>query len=153
MNVMEATLLDGFPAIVEHPVSWGDMDAFGHVNNVVYFHYFESARLDYFRRMNCFSLGRPAGIGPIIHSTQCRFRRALTWPDTIAIGCRVTEIGPDRFTVSYRIVSRTANVIAADGSAIIVMFDYDAGVKAVMPAAVREAIERVEAAVSSPPVS
>ena len=40
-----AGLLRGFPGIIELPVSWGEMDAFGHLNNVVYFRYFESARI------------------------------------------------------------------------------------------------------------
>lgn len=38
--------LAGFPVRVDIPVAWGEMDAFGHVNNVVYFRYFESARID-----------------------------------------------------------------------------------------------------------
>ena len=40
-----ADLLADFPVTVEIPVAWGDMDAMGHVNNVVYFRYFETARI------------------------------------------------------------------------------------------------------------
>ena len=65
------------------PVQWGDMDAFQHVNNTVYFRYFENARLEYFRRPGWFEFERATGIGPILASTQARFRRPLTYPDTI----------------------------------------------------------------------
>src|SRR5262249_44770182 len=44
-------LLAALPVIVELPVVWGEMDAYRHVNNAVYFRYFESARLEYFRRL------------------------------------------------------------------------------------------------------
>ena len=37
--------LEQYPVILEQPVAWGDMDAFGHVNNVMYYRYIESARL------------------------------------------------------------------------------------------------------------
>ena len=37
-----------YPVVIETPVAWGEMDAYGHVNNIVYFRYFESARIAYF---------------------------------------------------------------------------------------------------------
>ena len=44
-------LLDAYPVIIEIPIAWGDMDAFQHVNNTVYFRHFESARLAYFEKI------------------------------------------------------------------------------------------------------
>src|SRR5438270_12807418 len=93
-----ANLLRGFPVIVELPVVWGDMDSYRHVNNVVYFRYFENARLEYFRRLDWFNYDRETGIGPILASTSARFRRALTYPDTIRIGARVIAVDVDRLT-------------------------------------------------------
>ena len=45
-------LLDGFPVVTEIPVAWGEMDALQHVNNVTYFRYFETARIDYFKHID-----------------------------------------------------------------------------------------------------
>lgn len=45
---MKPDAFAGFPVRVGIPVAWGEMDAFGHVNNVVYFRYFESARIAFF---------------------------------------------------------------------------------------------------------
>ncbi len=44
-------LLPSYPVVVEWDVAWGDMDAYGHVNNVVYFRYFEQARIAYLERI------------------------------------------------------------------------------------------------------
>ena len=100
-----ASLLAGFPVVVVQAVIWGDMDSYRHVNNVVYFRYFENARLEYFRRMDWFEYERQTGIGPILRSTQARFRKALSYPDTISIGARISAIEEDRMTMDYQIVS------------------------------------------------
>src|SRR5256885_16137553 len=100
-----ADLLAGHPVIVELPVVWGEMDSYRHVNNVVYFRYFESARLEYFRRLGWFEYEEQTGVGPILQATSARFRRPLTYPDTIWVGARVTALEEDRFTMEHRLVS------------------------------------------------
>src|SRR5438067_13886932 len=100
-----AELLAGYPVVVEWPVAWGDMDSYRHVNNVVYFRYFENARLEYFRRLDWFEYERKTGIGPILAATHARFRKALPYPDALAIGARISAVGEDRCTMDYRLVS------------------------------------------------
>jgi acyl-CoA thioester hydrolase len=141
---MNLTLLHDWPVIVEQPIAWGDMDAYGHVNNVIYFRYFENARLEYFRRLGWPVSTRPTGIGPIIHSTQCRFRRPLEWPDRITIGARVREMGEDRFTLEHQLVSDKWGAVAAEGWSIVVIFDYASGAKAKMPDDLRSRIVKLE---------
>ena len=141
---MDVSALAGWPVIVEQAVAWGEMDSFGHVNNVVYFRYFENARLEYFRRLAWPAENPPKGIGPILHSTQCRFLKPLAWPDRIAIGARVPKIEADRFTLEHVIISERWNGIAADGWGAIVTFDYAAGVKASVPDDLRIKIEQLE---------
>src|SRR2546430_17727508 len=101
---MTQDLLEGFPVVIHQAVVWGDMDSYQHVNNVVYFRYFENARLEYFRRMGWFELEKEIGVGPILAATSARFRKALTYPDTISIGAKVSAIGADRFLFDYLIV-------------------------------------------------
>ena len=85
-------LLETYPVVIEIPVRWGDMDAFNHVNNVMYFQYFESARIAYFDRIQVMGHFKDTGIGPILAATQCRFRFPVTYPDTLDVGARVAEI-------------------------------------------------------------
>ena len=56
------------------------MDAFGHLNNIVYFRYFETARIHYFERCGFMATYEEDRIGAILHSTSCRFRRPLHFP-------------------------------------------------------------------------
>ncbi len=123
-------LLADFPVTVEIPVAWGDMDAMGHVNNAVYFRYFETARIACFAEVGLGSIEQSDDIGPILHSASCRYRIPLTYPDTLVVGARVGEVGDDRFVMAYRGVSRRHGEVAADGESLIVTFSYATGTKA-----------------------
>jgi acyl-CoA thioester hydrolase len=131
------------------PVAWGEMDSYGHVNNAVYFRWFESARMEYFRRIGWPEIERATGVGPILHSTQARFRMPLEWPDEVEVSTRVVDVLEDRFTMLYEVRSRRFERLACEGSGRIVAFDYRAKSKAALPATVRERI----AALESPSVS
>lgn len=137
-------LLQNFPVIVQFPVAWGEMDALGHVNNTVYFRYFESARVAYLTKINFIDPAANNGIGSILASTQCDFRKALAYPDTVSIGARVIEIGGDRFTMEYRLVSHRLQKIAAEGKGIIVSYNYHEKRKTDLPEAIRRNIQAVE---------
>ena len=137
-------LLAGFPVVVKIPVQWGEMDYFRHVNNTVFFRYFESARIAYLDRIGFREEGAAAGAGPILASTHARFRRPLDYPDTVRVGARVTDVGEDRFTMEYRLVSEREGHVAAEGGGVLVAFDYAAGRKTSLPVAVREEIEALE---------
>lgn len=138
-------LLAGYPMILEIPVAWGEMDAFQHVNNIVYLRYAESARIAYFDAAGLGDTLQTGGIGPILHSIQCRFKFPLTYPDTALVGTRAGEIGADRFHMSFRIVSVRHARIAAEGDSVIVSYDYSAGAKVPLPDAIRTAIAALEA--------
>jgi acyl-CoA thioester hydrolase len=142
---MEEKLLEGFPVIVEFPVAWGDMDAMQHVNNVAYFRYFESARIAYFGRTGLWEFMEKTGIGPILASTQCRFRAPLAYPDVVSIGASVSDIGLDRLTMSYIVVSHKLSKVAAVGDGVIVTYDYRNNLKVPVPAEVKRNILDLEA--------
>ena len=137
-------LLAGFAGVIELPVAWGEMDAFGHVNNIYYFRYFESGRLDYFARIGYLDHVTHTGLGPILASTQCTFRKPLTYPDTISVGTRVSRMETDRFVMEYLLVSHRLNNVAAEGEGLIVSYDYRQRQKAPIPEAIRAAIEALE---------
>jgi acyl-CoA thioester hydrolase len=141
---MTHPLLIGFPVIVEADVSWGEMDSFRHLNNVVFFRYFENARIEYMRRIGWFDLMDTTGLGPIVHSTQARFRKPVKYPDRLLIAARVITLEADRVTFEHRMVSTTWNDLAADGQAVVVCYDYQANKKAALPNLLRERIDGLE---------
>jgi acyl-CoA thioester hydrolase len=126
-------LLDAYPVIIEIPIAWGDMDAFQHVNNTVYFRHFESARIAYFEKIEAMQVMEETGVGPILAATNCVYKIPLTYPDTVFVGARVDRIEEDRFTMSYATVSNKHGKLAASGTGAIVTFDYRKGCKAPVP--------------------
>lgn len=138
------SLLKAFPAVCTISVQWGEMDAYGHVNNAVFFRYFETARIAYLERCGFTQSWNEHRIGAILHSTTCRFRQALFYPDTVQVGGRATEMNSDRFTMEYHVVSLGHDVLVAEGTGVIVSFDYARREKTEIPAEVREAIRRLE---------
>lgn len=137
-------LLAGFPVVISIPVQWGEMDAYGHVNNTVFFRYFESARIAYLERCGFVESYDRDRIGAILHSTHCRFRQPLFYPDTVAVGGRVVDLKDDRLTMEYRVVSTAHNAVAGDGTGVIVSYDYTTRTKTQIPSSVRRTIEALE---------
>jgi len=137
-------LLHGFPIVVQFPLAWGEMDALGHLNNTAYFRHFENARVAYLTKINFINPTGNDGVAAILASTQCDYRKALAYPDTISTGARVSEIGSDRFTMEYRLVSHQLQKIAAEGKSVVVSYNYREKRKAELPEAVRRSIQALE---------
>jgi acyl-CoA thioester hydrolase len=137
-------LLKGYPVVYRTQVAWGEMDALQHVNNVAYFRYFESARVAYFEQIGWPDSERRTGVGFILASASARFRNALTFPDSIQVGARVIDVGADRFTMEYRLVSETKNVVAAEGQGVVVTYRYGEYRKTPIPDEVRQRIAELE---------
>jgi acyl-CoA thioester hydrolase len=133
-----------FSLTITIPVQWGELDAYGHVNNTVFFRYFESLRVLYLVRSGFAESYEKDKVGAILHSTECRFRRALFYPDTVEVGGRAVDVGDDRFTMAYRMVSEAQGEVVADGAGVIVSFDYVKREKTRIPDKVRKAIAELE---------
>jgi len=138
------TLLEGFPVIEARPVQWGEQDSFGHVNHAVYFRWYETSRIAYAQRVGLMGLHKAEGIGSILASVTCDYRRQLTFPDLVYIGARVVRIGRTSLTMEHKLVSREQGVLAAEGRATLVVFDYKANASRPVPDSVRRAIEELE---------
>src|SRR5688500_10766445 len=106
--------LNHCPILIEFPVAWGEMDALQHVNNIVYFRYFESARIAYFEKLEFWDYMKQTGIGPILKSTNCNFKIPLNYPDTVSIGSRIKNVEEDRCTMEYFVYSHKHKKIAAE---------------------------------------
>ncbi len=143
MSLIEAPHL--FPVRLYLTLQWGEMDAYGHANNTIYFRWFESARMEYFRRLGWPEIERELGVGPILHSTRARFRAPLEWPDQIEVATRATDLQDDRFTMLYEVRSANLGRIACEGEGLIVAFDYRTKAKATLPETIRARIAALEA--------
>ncbi|BAP35174.1 MULTISPECIES: acyl-CoA thioesterase [Acinetobacter] len=135
--------LTQFPIVYEQKVAWGDMDAFGHVNNVMYYRYIESARIEYFDRLNVFD----QDVLTVVASSQCKYLKPVFYPDVLHIGARVEEMRNSAIRMHYVLFSQQQQQIVADGEAVIVFVDKVAMKKALIPQQLRKIIIDLEATV------
>ena len=119
--------LERYPVVVNVPVAWGEMDALGHVNNIVFYRYFETARIAYFNRLGRTSFTADREKGLILARSGCRYKAPVTHPDTLAVGARVTALDDDRMRMEYAVFSPKLGKIAAVGEAEVVSYDYRRG--------------------------
>lgn len=138
--------LEHYPLIVEQNVTWGDMDAHGHVNNVVYFRYMENARVEFYRRIGKYEFEERTGITLVVKSTSCRYVSALAFPDRIAVGARVTGMGDEQILMQYLVVNRDTGRVAALGEAAIVAMKGADGTKVSFPQELRDRILELQQA-------
>jgi len=132
-----------WPVEIETPVAWGEMDAYGHVNNIVYLRWFESCRMAFFRRSGVIERVKSEGIGPILARTTIDYRYAVCYPDRVRISTTVTRMGNSSFTMLYRVVSLETGKLAAEGEAVIVMVNYEKESAVPLWPELRSAIERI----------
>ena len=129
--------MDSYPVQLEIPVAWGDMDAFGHVNNTVYLRWFESARIAFFERIDI-GASRPEKVGPILASTTCDYLTPVAYPATVVVGARPQRVGNTSFVIEHLATKDGAPV--ARGSAVVVLIDYQTGEKIRVPDEIRAAV-------------
>ncbi len=113
---------EGFKFVTEIDVFWGDMDAFGHVNNVQYFRYFEQARINYQRAIEASMTSKVQG-HPILAKTSCEYYYPVFYPDKLWVSVRVSRIGRSSLTQEMKIFSESSKKIVAEGEAIVVWYD------------------------------
>lgn len=130
-----------YPIILIQDVIWGDMDAFQHVNNTVYFRYFEDVRWEFFNRSGVNEYKEKHNIGPILAATNCDFRLPLAFPDRIHIGARYTVPSPKKIRMAYAVYSEKLDAIAAQAEGLLVYYDYGLGQSCNVP---REILNRIE---------
>ena len=140
MSHITHPLLTDYPLVIKNEVKWGEMDSANHVNNTVYFRYFEDVRVAYLNLTGVWAHMQQHNQGTILASTQCRFKVPMTFPDSAYIGVRARQLQSDRLTHEYCIVSEKHNAVVAEGSGLVVFYDYNAGRKAPIPDHIRARI-------------
>jgi acyl-CoA thioester hydrolase len=141
---MKPEQLRDFPVVITLPLQWGDQDAFGHVNNTVAIRWFESSRIAYINAGEMGHMMEAGGIGPILASITCNYRRQLHYPDTVHVGARVTKLGRTSMIMEHAVYSEKLGEIAADGTSTIVAFDYKTNRPTRIPDEMRQECEKLE---------
>jgi len=122
------------------PIRWGDMDAFGHVNNTVYFRYMEQARIAWME--DCGIAMDGGGEGPVIVNAHCSFLRQLKYPGEVEVRTYACSPGRSSFVTVVEI-RRTdqPDLLVAEGGAKVVWVNYAQEKSVRLPEVIREAID------------
>lgn len=124
------------------PTRWRDNDLYGHVNNVVYYEYFDTV----VNRCYITEGGLDIHEGPVIGlvvETLCRFHRPLGFPDEVEAGLRVARLGTSSVRHEIGIFRRGEEEPAATGHFIHVFVDRTTRRPAPIPPSIRAALERL----------
>lgn len=124
-------------------VDWADLDLFGHVNNVVFFKYIQTARVNYCERIGLTSLNDNDMLSFMVASSQCQFKKPLIYPNQIQVSCKVDWIKNSSFQLSYQIID-SQSLLIAEATDVLVVFNHQAKTKESMPDAIRGTIEKIE---------
>ena len=127
-------LTDQYPVVLKQDVLWGDMDTFGHVNNTVYFRYFEDARLVYFEKTGILKFKDQTNIGPILANTHCNFKLPLKYPDAITYCWPAPLLRRlKKLLCNIRFTVMRCAATAAEGEGLLVYYDYNQGKSCEIP--------------------
>lgn len=114
---------EGGVFILDLHVRFRDLDAMGHVNNAVFFTYFEEGRKAFFQKH--FSTKDGLKFPFILAHAECDYQKPITLNDAVRLVMQVGEIGNKRFDFLYRIVDqKDAGTAYASGNSVQVSFDY-----------------------------
>ncbi|MBP2279561.1 acyl-CoA thioester hydrolase [Psychrobacter sp. PL19] len=108
-----------YPITHHQPIHWGEMDAFNHLNNVVYYRYAETARIVYLQALGMFD----GSMVTMLAQSSCQYLRPVTFPDTLLLGVRCRRLGNTSIVIEYSYYSCTQQAIVATSESVIVRLD------------------------------
>jgi acyl-CoA thioester hydrolase len=125
---------------------WMDNDVYGHVNNVTYYSFFDTAVADFLLQCGALEIATSPEIGLVVE-TQCRFAAPITYPDRVTVGLRCGRIGTSSVRYEIGVFRDDEAQASAEGHFVHVYVRRDAQDRAVpMPARLREALQTLLAA-------
>ncbi|MEZ5054466.1 MAG: thioesterase family protein [Chitinophagales bacterium] len=125
MNKLDFLDTIQFPFPIQQPVAWGDMDAFQHINNVLYFRYFETGRVEFFNKTNLWKLFDEEKIKIVVGKLECNYLREVKHPAQIEISVGIKKVGNTSLVV-HQVIRNDGNIVA-HGEGIIVATNPETG--------------------------
>ena len=122
-------------------VRFRDCDAMGHVNNAVYFTYFEQARAVMAEMLGLRRELARSGLGVILAHTSCDYKAQVVFGDQVEVGVRIVKLGRTSFTSDFEARRARDDAVVAVGRSVQAVFDYDADRTAPIPDGLRAKLE------------
>lgn len=114
------------------PVRWGDMDSYGHVNNILYMQYLEEARVAWFERV-CIPMSGAAQ-GPVVLQTQHTYLKPVVHPATVLVELRAGTVGRSSLVIEHRLSTlEDPHTLYGEGYCKLVWVDHESARSIALP--------------------
>jgi acyl-CoA thioester hydrolase len=134
-----------YPLITRMPTRWADNDSYGHVNNVVYYSFFDSAVNRHLIQQGVLDIAASPVIGLVVE-TRCTYFSSIGFPDDVDVGMRVTKLGNSSVQYEIALFRGDAQTASAVGSFTHVYVERASN----RPVAIPEAVRRVLSELATP---
>jgi acyl-CoA thioester hydrolase len=124
------------------PTRWMDNDIYGHVNNVVYYSYFDTVINEYLIRIGGLDIHESSVIG-VCAESSCRFRDSFCFPEPVEAGLRVGRLGNRAVTYEIGLFKAGREEAAAEGSFVHVFVERTSMKAVAIPQPIRQALEKL----------
>ncbi|WP_226858517.1 acyl-CoA thioesterase [Diaphorobacter aerolatus] len=131
---------DQFPVFRTIGTRWADNDLYGHVNNVVYYSWFDTAVNGYLIEQGALDIHHGETIGLVVE-TQCNYFSPLAFPQTVEAGLRVARLGSSSVRYEIGLFAKGEPACAAVGHFVHVYVDRQTRRPCPLPDALRRALE------------
>ncbi|MBA6413121.1 acyl-CoA thioesterase [Parahaliea sp. F7430] len=121
---------------------WSDNDIYGHVNNVVYYSYFDSAVNRYLIERGGLDIHRGEVVGFVV-SSDCEYFAPISYPETIEAGLRVEKLGHSSVRYGVGIFREGRDEAVAQGHFVHVFVERSTNKAVTMPEQLRAALEAI----------
>ena len=122
---------------------WMDNDVYGHVNNVVYYSFFDTAVNRYLIDHGCLDPAKGSEIGLVVE-TQCRYFKSIAFPQAVTAGLRVAAIGTSSVRYEIGLFAAEDDIAAAQGHFVHVYVERERNRPTPVSAALRQALEPLQ---------
>jgi acyl-CoA thioester hydrolase len=124
------------------PTRWMDNDVYGHVNNVVYYSYFDTVVNQYLIEQGALDIERSTVIGLVVE-TRCEYLAPITFPDLVHAGLRVAKLGSSSVRYEIGLFRNDEDAAAAHGHFVHVYVDRATRRPTPLPEPLRAALARI----------
>jgi acyl-CoA thioester hydrolase len=141
-NKLKRPCREAFRYFTQMPTRWGDHDSFGHVNNVVYYSYCESAITAFLVEQGTLEIATSPVIGLIVNS-GCTYFAPIVFPDQVNVGMRISHLGNSSARYELALFRNDEQEAAAAAHIVYVYVDRASNTSVPMPEAVRTVLARL----------
>lgn len=113
-------------------IDWSELDAFGHVNNVMFMKYIQAARLNFNEHIGLMNLFSAQNIGFMVAETNCQFKKPLHYPGNVTILTKLIFTKNTSYSIEHTLTNNEGEIVAI-GKDILVVYDFNKNEKCLIP--------------------